>query len=77
MRLYNVPMGSKLKLTLSREGKPLTDEFVTFHHLDGMYAYITDSHGKPLHLAAAMPVRKEDEYYVIDQEAQEATNEHE
>ena len=62
MRLYEIPKGSKLRVPTNRG-----TEIVTFHHIDGMYSYITaDTDNEVMHLAAATPMVKVDEYYEID-----------
>lgn len=71
MKLYQIPRESKLKVSVTRpwgDGRVLVkDEIVTFHHLDGAYSYITTDDGDVLHLSASTPLRKEDDYYVIDE----------
>lgn len=50
MKLYEIPRGSQIKTNLS-SGKEV---FITFYHVDGMYAYCTIDDGDPdnvLHLS--------------------------
>lgn len=64
MYLYNIPEGSKMKLETS-----CGMEDFTFHHLDGMYSYITrDSDQAPTHLMAMTPMEKVGDHYEIKRE---------
>lgn len=74
MRLYDVPEGSKLKVMVTgiKDGKYVEKEqIVTFHHIDGMYSYITTDDGETLHLAAITPMKKVGDYYQIKEEDEE------
>ncbi len=67
MKLHEIPKGSKIKTQLT-SGKEV---FITFHHLDGMYSFCTIDDGDPdntLHLSVNTPLRKVDDYYVIEGE---------
>ena len=58
MKLYEIPRDSKIKVD---EG------IITFHHLDWAYSYCTvDWSDGTIHLSASTPLKKEWEYYVID-----------
>ncbi len=63
LRLYDIPMGSKIKV---EEG------LITFHHLDGMYSYCTcdwieDKSKAIIHFNGGMPLKKVGEYYEIEE----------
>lgn len=63
MKLFEIPYNSKLKVTTNRG-----EEIVTFHHLDGMYSYITaDKDGEVMHLSVSTPLVKKGEFYEIEQ----------
>jgi hypothetical protein len=67
MKLYEIPKGSKIKTKLN-SGK---DVFIQFLHLDGAYSYCVLEDGDPdnvVHLSANTPLKKVDDYYVIDEE---------
>ena len=74
MYLYEIPRDSKLKLSLKVKAKKVKGkkptykiENCTFHHIDGMYSYITrDSDDAPLHLSAVTPMRKVKDHYELD-----------
>ena len=61
MELKDIPQESKLKLETTKGW-----EFFTFHHLDGMYSYITRNSDKEVfHLAFYTPLKKVKDYYII------------
>lgn len=66
MKLYDIPKQSKLKLTIVN-GDTEREDMVTFHHIDGMYSYCTTSDGAVVHLSASTPMKKVDDYYIIDE----------
>lgn len=63
MKLYEIPRNSKIKL---EEGMS------TFHHLDWAYSFCTadwmeeNDDNRIFHLSASTPLKKEWDYYVID-----------
>jgi len=64
MKLYEIPQGSKIRVTLN-SGKKC---FITFQHIDGMYSYCTLEDGDPdnvVHLSAMTPLKKLKGYYKI------------
>jgi hypothetical protein len=71
IKLYDVPEGSKLKLNIT-DGHRDWDDMCTFYHVDGRYSYIETSAGEALHLGATCEMRKVDDYYEIDTEADES-----
>ena len=56
MKLYNVPKNTKIRIQ-GDEG----NEIFTFHHIDGMYSYCTDSEKNVVHLQAWSDVEIVDE----------------
>lgn len=61
LELKDIPKGSKLKVNTNK-GKRV----ITFHHLDGMYSYLTDAQGNAYHLSFATPLIKKGDYYEIN-----------
>lgn len=59
IKLYEIPKGSFILLD---------EELITFHHVDGMYSYCTDTKGNPVHLSAVTPLKKVGDHYEIDDE---------
>ncbi len=76
MKLYDIPRESKIKVEcLDKKGKKIGD-WITFHHLDGMYSLCTiDGQKEPkyVHLSASTPLRKVKDgkvvFYEIDEKA--------
>lgn len=74
MRLYQLERdkGVKLKLPLSLNGGDEKDEFVTFHHTDGLYSFCTvDSLPKGknvVHLGVMTKLKPEGDYYILDED---------
>ena len=67
MKLYEIPPNSKMKLEFEdAQGKTKIEDCI-FHHIDGMYSLCTKRGGKSFHLSASTPMRKENDYYVIDE----------
>lgn len=71
MKLYDIPQGSKIKLDVVNHAGEKIGEYITFHHLDGMYSYCTvdgveDSKMNLVHLAAATPLVKVGDHYEIE-----------
>ena len=60
MKLYEVPNNSKLVIDTDSSKKELT-----FHHIDGMYSYITDEDDNVYHLYANQEMEKVNEHYEI------------
>lgn len=70
MRLYDIPKGSRIKVTLNT-GREC---FIQFLHLDGAYSYCVLEDGNPddvVHLSANTPLIKKDDYYIIDETCQD------
>lgn len=64
MKLYDLPKGAKLKVETNRGV-----EMATFHHIDGMYSYITlDKDDEVVHLGAVQEMTKVDDHYEIKDE---------
>ncbi len=61
MKLYDIPKGSKIKVEVSDGSK-----FIIFDHLDGLYSYCKTEKGDVVHLARKTPLKKEEDYYIID-----------
>ncbi len=73
MKLIDIPKGSKLRITVTRQNiknktAAIKQEIVTFNHIDGMYSHITTDDGEVLHLSATTPMKKVGNYYEIDKE---------
>jgi hypothetical protein len=71
MKLYDLEKDSKIKLTIGGDGAPESEwreEICTFHHVDGMYSYITTPSGSVVHLSAVCPMKYNTEggYYEVD-----------
>lgn len=67
MKLYEIPRESKIRLNLKHTvtGEEKL-EVCDFHHVDGMYSYITTPDGVPVHIRAVTEVKLvEDVYEVI------------
>ena len=65
-KLHEIPRGSRIKAETSNESGKLGD-FLTFHHLDGMYSYCTVE-GKPeevVHMVANQELVKVEDYYEL------------
>jgi len=79
MRLFEIPNGSKLKLSVSKDGESFGEETITFHHVDGMYSFCTVDawpEGENVcHLSAVAPMKKVDDHYELDEEPNEEENE--
>lgn len=65
MKLYEIPRNSKILLPIGGENRETKDEMCTFHHIDGMYSYITTENGGAVHLGATTEVEKNGEHYVL------------
>lgn len=56
MKLLDIPRGSKIRLPIGGvdESGQVTEkvEMCTFHHIDGMYSYISTPSGGVVHLGA-------------------------
>lgn len=63
IELQNIPEKSKVKVETARG-----IEMITFHHCDGMYSYSTTIDGLVINLSRFTPLKKVDDYYIIDQE---------
>jgi hypothetical protein len=57
MKLYEIPNESKMRLPIGGEGREDKIEVCTFHHIDGMYSYITTEGGNVVHLGASTEVK--------------------
>jgi hypothetical protein len=58
MKLYEIPRESKIRLPIGREGNKKSKlEVCDFHHIDGMYSYITVPGGGAVHLGASTEVK--------------------
>lgn len=58
MKLYEIPKQSKIKLTIANPEDPKGSEQVClFHHIDGMYSYITTPSGAVVHLGASTELK--------------------
>lgn len=64
MKLHEIKKGSKLKLETDKGW-----EIFIFDHLDGMYSYCYSkvSKDKVIHLSASTPLKKEEDYYLIEE----------
>lgn len=67
MKLYDIPKGSKILVELTDIKGNTKEDTITFHHLDGMYSYCETSDGEPVHLSAMTPLKKDGEYYRIEE----------
>lgn len=69
MKLYEIPRGSLIRAqTINSDTKEKLGEFITFHHLDGMYSYCTVYGSKMehvVHLSVSTELEKVGDYYVI------------
>lgn len=65
MKLYEIPKGSKILLEITN-GDTSEQQLCTFNNVDGMYSNISTPDGHTVHLAAYTPLKKEEDYYVID-----------
>ena len=66
MKLYDIPKGSKIKLQIMHEKEEKEfEEMCTFHHLDGMYSYITTEDGSVVHLGAVTELKKVNNHYEL------------
>lgn len=66
MKLYDIPENSKIRLLIG--GEETREEVCTFHHVDGMYSYITTPGGHAVHLHCASPVKLVDGVYEVENE---------
>lgn len=66
MRLYDIPRGSKILLPISKGDGPTAMLMCTFHHIDGMYSYVTTPDGSVVHLSATYPLKKVRDHYERD-----------
>ena len=62
LKLFNIPRGSKIKVEFEDRQR-----FITFNHLDGMYSHCTTDDGGVCHLFAGVTLKKENDYYIIDE----------
>lgn len=65
MKLYEIPQNSKIRLTIGGKGREDKVEMCLFHHIDGMYSYITTESGNAVHLGASTEVIKVDDHYEL------------
>lgn len=65
MKLYEIPEGSKIKAETESDGRK--GEWIKFFHIDGMYSYCETEHGVPVHIFAGTELKKEGDYYIIDE----------
>lgn len=73
MKLYDIPRESKIKVECFDAQDKKIGDFITFHHLDGMYSFctvdgVTDDKYNIVHLSASTPLKKVGDYYEIDAE---------
>lgn len=59
--LYEISRGSKIKCECS-DGS----EYIIFNKIDGMYSHCTTEKGATIHLHCGTPMKKEEDYYLID-----------
>lgn len=65
MKLYEIPRNSKLLLPIGKRGEEAKDTMCDFHHIDGMYSYITTPSGSAVHLGASTEVKKVKDHYEL------------
>ena len=63
MKLYEIPMGSKINCKLS-DGS----SYFIFDHIDGMYSFCISENGNVLHLSASTDLEKDNQDYKIQEE---------
>ena len=76
MKLYKIPRGSLIKAQCSNKDGIL-GEFITFHHIDGMYSYCTVYGTKMeyvVHLSASTELVRVADYYIIKEIKDEIHN---
>lgn len=56
MKLYEIPKNSKILLPIGGPERETKEEVCTFHHIDGIYSYITTPQGDVVHLGALAEV---------------------
>ncbi len=57
MKLYEIPMKSKIRLDIAGQHIETKTQTCTFHHIDSMYSYIETEEGQVVHLSAAAPLK--------------------
>ncbi len=65
MKLHEIPNDSKILLSIGGKDRETKDEMCHFHHIDGMYSYITTESGGAVHLGAMSKVKKVDDHYEL------------
>ncbi len=60
MKLYDIPRESKIYCE-SSDGS----EYITFHHIDGMYSYCHTEKGNPVHLGASQELEEHEDGYIL------------
>lgn len=66
MKLWDIPQDSKILLPIGGEDRETKNEMCTFKHIDGMYSLIITPDGHAVHLSAGAPLKKVDDYYILD-----------
>lgn len=69
MKLYEIPRGSLIRArTINKDTQDVLGEFITFHHVDGMYSYCTVYGSKMehvVHLSVGTELKEVGDYYII------------
>ena len=65
MFLYEIPRNSRLRLPIKDKKGVQSVQDCIFHHIDGMYSYITigGPEGDVVHLGASTEMKKVKDYY--------------
>lgn len=79
MKLYEIPEGSKIKAETHNDKGEKMGDFITYHHIDGMYSFCTidgmedvSNDGSNIcHLGASQDLEKEDDYYILSTKREE------
>lgn len=65
MKLFEIPRNSKILLPIKGEDRETKYEMCEFHHIDGMYSYITTEDGVVVHLGASAEVKLVGDHYEL------------
>jgi len=65
MKLYEIPKGSKILLTVVEPKKGGSKQMCTFRHCDGMYSLIITPHGDAVHLGRNTEVVLVGDHYEV------------
>lgn len=74
MKLYEIPKNSTILLPIT-DGTTTETKACMFHHIDGMYSYITTPEGDVVHLSVSAEVERKDGVWQLSGEGTESEDE--